>query len=103
MAIRAEIMIALGGVSVDSKRVWEVALTVVVALALLAAAEGRYPYGFYMALRTAATVGGVYWAVRVYQAGHGAGYGPSWLLRSCSIQSCQCGCTGRTGSQSTSF
>ena len=36
-------MIALGGVSVDSKRVWEVALTVVVALALLAAAEGRYP------------------------------------------------------------
>jgi hypothetical protein len=69
MAIRAEIMIALGGVSVDSKRVWEVALTVVVALALLAAAEGRYPYGFYMALRTAAMVGGMYWAVRVYQAG----------------------------------
>jgi len=69
MAIRAEIMIALGGVSVDSKRVWEVALTVVVAFALLAAAEGRYAYGFYMALRTAATVGGVYWAVRVYQAG----------------------------------
>ena len=62
-------MIALGGVSVDSKRVWEVALTVVVALALLAAAEGRYPYSFYMALRTAATVGGVYWVVRVYQAG----------------------------------
>ena len=53
----------------DSKRVWEVALTVVVALALLAAAEGRYPYSFYMALRTAATVGGVYWVVRVYQAG----------------------------------
>ena len=53
----------------DSKRVCEVALTVVVAVALLAAAEGRYPYGFYMALRTAGTVGGVYWAVRVYQAG----------------------------------
>lgn len=53
----------------DSKRVWEVALTVLVALVLLAAAEGRHPYGFYMALRTAATVGGVYWAVRVYQAG----------------------------------
>ena len=65
----ALIMIATGGAFVDSKRVCEVALTVVVAVALLAAAEGRYPYGFYMALRTAATVGGVYWAVRVYQAG----------------------------------
>jgi hypothetical protein len=53
----------------NSKRVWEVALTVLVAIILLAAAEGRYLYGFYMALRTAATVGGVYWAVRVYQAG----------------------------------
>jgi len=53
----------------NSKRVWEVALTVLVAIILLAAAEGRYSYGFYMALRTAATVGGVYWAVRVYQAG----------------------------------
>ena len=84
----------------DSKRVWEVALTVVVALALLAAAEGRYPYGFYMALRTAGVVGGVYWAVRVYQ---GAGCGPFWRWRSYSIQSCQFRCTGRTGSQSTSF
>ena len=53
----------------DSRRVWEVALTVGVAIVLLAASEGRYTYGFYMALRTAATVGGVYWAVRVYQAG----------------------------------
>ena len=53
----------------DRKCLWEVALTVGVAIVLLAAAEGRYPYGFYMALRTAATVGGVYWAVRVYQAG----------------------------------
>ena len=53
----------------DSKRVWEVALTVLVAIFLLVAAEGKHSYGFYMALRTAATVGGVYWAVRVYQAG----------------------------------
>jgi hypothetical protein len=62
-------MIEQEGAFVDRKRVWEVALTVLVAIGLLAAAEGRYPYGFYMALRTAATVGGVYWAVRVYQAG----------------------------------
>ena len=53
----------------DSKRVWEVALTFLVAIFLLVAAEGKHPYGFYMVLRTAATVGGVYWAVRVYQAG----------------------------------
>ena len=53
----------------NSKRVWEVALTVLVAIFLLVAAEGRHSYGFYMVLRTAATVGGIYWAVRVYQAG----------------------------------
>ena len=53
----------------ERKRVWEVALTVLVAISLLAAAEGRYPYSFYMVLRTAATVGAVYWAFRVYQAG----------------------------------
>jgi hypothetical protein len=62
-------MIEQDGVFVDSKRVWEVALTVLMAGMLLAATEGRYPYGFYMALRTAETVSGVYWAVRVYQAG----------------------------------
>jgi hypothetical protein len=72
-----------------SKRMWEVALTVLVAIGLLAASEGRYPYGFYMALRTAATVGGVYWAVRVYKAGHGAGCGLSWLWRSCLTLSCR--------------
>jgi hypothetical protein len=58
-----------GGAFMNSKRVWEVALTVLVAIFLLVAAEGRHPYGFYMVLRTAATVGGIYWAVRVYQAG----------------------------------
>lgn len=52
-----------------TQRVWEVALTVLVAILLLAAAEGRYAYGFYMVLRMAATVGGAYWAVRVYQHG----------------------------------
>ena len=53
----------------DSKRVWEVAVTVLVAILLIVAAEGRHPYGFYMVLRPAATVGGAYWAVRVYRAG----------------------------------
>jgi hypothetical protein len=53
----------------DRKRVLEIALTVLVAILLLVAAEGRHPYGFYVVLRTAATVGGAYWAVRVYQAG----------------------------------
>jgi hypothetical protein len=66
---RAVIIIAEGGAFMDRKRVWEVALTVLVAIVLLAAVEGNYPYGFYMALRTAATAGGVYWAVRVYQPG----------------------------------
>jgi hypothetical protein len=70
-------MIAAGGAFVDRKRVWEVALTVLVAVMLLAAAEGRYSYGFYMALRTAATVGGVYWAVRVY---HVAPRGWMWAF-----------------------
>ncbi len=53
----------------DRKRVLEIALTVLVAIILLVAVEGRYPYGFYMVLRTAATVGAAYWAVRVYQVG----------------------------------
>lgn len=53
----------------DSKRVWEVALTVLLAVLLLVAAAGRHPYGFYMVLRTAATMGGICWTVRVYQAG----------------------------------
>ena len=54
----------------NSKRVWEVALTVLVAIFLLVAAEGRHPYGFYMVLRTAATVGGIYWAVRAVSYTH---------------------------------
>ena len=53
----------------DSKRVWEIALTVLVAILLMVAAEGKHSYGLYMVLRTAATVGGAYWAVRVYHAG----------------------------------
>jgi hypothetical protein len=36
---------------------------------LLVAAEGQHAYGFYVVLRLAATVGAVYWAVRVYHAG----------------------------------
>jgi hypothetical protein len=53
----------------DRKRVLEIALTVLVAIILLVSAEGKYPYGFYMVLRTAATVGAAYWSVRVYKAG----------------------------------
>ena len=49
----------------ENKRVLEIALTVLVAILLIVAAEGRHPYGLYMVLRTAATVGGAYWAVRV--------------------------------------
>ena len=48
---------------------FDVALSVLVAIFLLVAAAGKHPYGFYVVLRLAATVGAVYWAVRVYQAG----------------------------------
>jgi hypothetical protein len=62
------------------KRVLEIALTVLVAILLLAAAEGRYSYGFYMVLRTAATVGGVYWCT---MWGYGAGCGLFWQSHFC--------------------
>ena len=65
----------------------EIALTVLVAIFLIVAAEGRHPYGFYMVLGTAATVGGAYWAVRVYHAGPRGRMWLSWLSRSCSTQS----------------
>jgi len=35
-----------GGAFMNSKRVWEVALTVLVAIFLLVAAEGRHPTAF---------------------------------------------------------
>jgi hypothetical protein len=47
---------------VDSKQMLETALTVLVA------AEGRYPYGFYMLLRTATTV-----CARTGRSGYQAG------------------------------
>jgi hypothetical protein len=53
-------MISAGGAFMESKRWWEVALTVLVAILLIVDAEGRHPYGFYMVLRTAVTVGGAY-------------------------------------------
>lgn len=53
----------------NPKRVWEVALTAFGAILLLIAATGRHPYGFYMVLRLAVTVGAVYWAWSVYQVG----------------------------------
>ena len=39
------------------------------AVLLLVAAEGRYGYGFYIVLRLVATVGAVYWSLRVYRKG----------------------------------
>jgi len=54
---------------VNQHRIVEVLLTVAVAVFLLVAADGKHAYGFYMVLRLAATVGAVYWAVRVYHAG----------------------------------
>lgn len=62
-------MISAGGAFMDRRRTLEIALSVLVAILLLAAAHGRYPYGFYMALRTTATVGAAYWAVRVFRTG----------------------------------
>jgi len=54
---------------VNRRRILEATLTVLAAILLLVAAEGRHPYGFYMVLRTAVAVDAVYWAVRVYDAG----------------------------------
>jgi hypothetical protein len=52
-----------------SRRFQEVALTVVGAILLLVAAFGKYPYGFYLVLRLAITVGAAYWVWRSYKAG----------------------------------
>ena len=53
----------------DSQRRYEVVFTALMAALLIVAAEGRHAYGFYVVLRLAATVGAVYWAIRVYHAG----------------------------------
>lgn len=55
--------------TLNSKPTSEVALTVFVAILLLVAATGRHSYGFYIVFRLVATVGGVYWAWRVYGEG----------------------------------
>ena len=47
----------------------EVASTALMAVFLLDAAQGRHSYGFYMMLRLIATVGAVYWALRVHREG----------------------------------
>jgi hypothetical protein len=52
----------------DGQGRYEVIFTVLVAIFLIVAAKGRHAYGFYV-VRLAATVGAVYWAVRVYHAG----------------------------------
>jgi hypothetical protein len=87
----------------DSKRVWEVALTVLVAIFLLVAAEGKHSYGFYMALRRLQRWAGSIGLFGCIRPGHGAGCGLSWLSLSCLTRSCRSGCTGSTGSQSTWF
>jgi hypothetical protein len=46
-----------------------VAFTLLAAVLLLVAAVGKHPYGYYIVLRLAATLGAAYWAVRVYQTG----------------------------------
>ena len=51
------------------ERILEVVLTMLGAVLLLIAAAGKHPYGFYMVLRLAITVGAVYWAWRVYKEG----------------------------------
>jgi hypothetical protein len=51
------------------KKRLEVGLSVLIAILLILACQGRHPYGFYVVLRLAATVGAVYWAMRVYQTG----------------------------------
>ena len=59
--------IDLGRAGIQRKA--EIGLSILVAILLLVAARGRHPYDFYIVLRLAATVGAVYWAVRVYQVG----------------------------------
>jgi hypothetical protein len=58
-----------GAADVNSKRIVEIGFTALGSSLLLFAAAGRHPYGFYMLLRLVITVGALYWAWRVYQAG----------------------------------
>lgn len=50
-------------------RILEAVLTMLGAVLLLTAADGKHPYGFFMVLRLVITVGAVYWAWRVYRVG----------------------------------
>ena len=50
-------------------RILEVVLTMLGAVLLLIAADGKHPYGFYMVLRLVITAGAVYWVLRVYKEG----------------------------------
>jgi hypothetical protein len=52
---------------VDERRVSEVMFTVLAAMFLIVAANGRHSYAFYILLRFIVTVGIVYWAWRVYE------------------------------------
>ncbi len=51
------------------ERIWEAALTMLGAILLLIASNGRHRYAFYIVLRLIITVGAVYWAWRVYEVG----------------------------------
>jgi hypothetical protein len=55
----------------------EIGFTVLGSFLLLVASEGRHPYGFYMLLRLAITVGAAYWAWRVYEIGL---WGLTWVF-----------------------
>lgn len=58
-----------GAHTVKNRLFIEFGFTVIGSVLLLFAAEGRHAYGFYILLRLLITVGAVYWAWRVYQAG----------------------------------
>jgi hypothetical protein len=62
------VRIELEGAALN-RRPQEVALTVFGAFLLLVAAFAKFHYGFYIALRLFTTVGAIYWAWRVHQAG----------------------------------
>jgi hypothetical protein len=62
-------MIAAGRLRVGQPATIRSGLHCAFAAFLLVAAQGRHSYGFYVVLRLLATVGAVYWAARVYQAG----------------------------------
>ncbi len=58
-------------------QILEAVLTMLGAGLLLIAAAGKHPYGFYMVLRLAITIGAVCWAWILYKAGQ---RGWTWIF-----------------------